>query len=288
MTSDRPSPPFRGLTAGLIWLCTAAGWGAAGGAAEPAVVELGDPRKTVVTISDAEDHYQLGVRLLAVKSLDERSDREANRSLARSGALTALTRHLRVGRGKDLVVGAVQAGGERTEEDAFVLTFTVPKSGVKIVDRPEETREPRLDPEFAPYLLAEPLLMETDGAKVIGLDDGRVLVLGVASAVLRDGSAADRKRAETVARQRALAHVVAEKSGVQVARAETILRKTTVTIDDASGERAESVADYLETTQAKLRGATRDFPIVGRWTSEDGTLASVAVGGFLERPAAGE
>jgi hypothetical protein len=27
---------------------------------------------------------------------------------------------------------------------------------------------------------------------------------------------------------------------------------------------------------------TRDFPIVGRWQSLDGTLFSVAIGGFLD------
>ena len=162
------------------------------------------------------------------------------------------------------------------------MLFRSPKAGVKIVDRPAESTKPRLDPEFAPYLLAEPLLMETEGAKVLRLEDGRVLVLGVASSALKDGSAADRKRAETIAKQRALAHIVSEKTGMQVARAETILKKTSVTIDAEAGEKAESVAEYLETTQAKVRGATRDFPIVGRWTSDDGTLFTVAVGGFLE------
>ena len=152
---------------------------------------------------------------------------------------------------------------------------------MKIVDKPVAVAATRIDPEFAGYLLADPLLMEVEGAKVIRLEDDRILVLGVASSALKDGTAADRKRAETIARQRALAHIVAEKTGVQVARAETFDKKTTVTISDDAGEKAESVAEYLETTQAKVRGATRDFPIVGRWTSDDGTLFTVAVGGFL-------
>jgi len=250
-------------------------------AGEPAVVQLGDPRKTVVAIVDDGTNYRLAVTMLAVKSFDAGSDREANRSLARGSALTALSKHLAVGARREVSLSGLQAGGERLDGDRFALTFTVPKSGVKIVDKPVAVAATRIDPEFAGYLLADPLLMEVEGAKVIRLEDDRILVLGVASSALKDGTAADRKRAETIARQRALAHIVAEKTGVQVARAETFDKKTTVTISDDAGEKAESVAEYLETTQAKVRGATRDFPIVGRWTSADGTLFTVAVGGFF-------
>jgi len=252
-------------------------------AAEPVVIELGDPRKTVVAVEDDGTAYRLAVTMLAVTSFDSGSDREANRSLARSSAITALSKHLRVGKKQQLALSGVTAGGERIEGGRFALAFTVPKGGVKVEDRPAGFAAVKLDPAFADFLLADPLLMEVEGAKVVRLEDDRVLVLGVASSALKDGSAADRKRAETIARQRALAHIVAEKTGVQVARAERFDKKTTVTIDD--GEHATSVAEYFETTQAKVRGATRDFPIVGRWTSDDGTLLSVAVGGIIDPPA---
>ncbi len=117
-------------------------------------------------------------------------------------------------------------------------------------------------------------------------DPVRVLVLGVASSVLKDGSAADRKRAETVARNRAYAHIVAEKTGVQVARSETIGKRVVVTIEEDGRENSSSVSEYLETTKADLQGRTRAFPVVGRWTSPDGTLYYVAVGGILEPAAA--
>jgi hypothetical protein len=253
-------------------------------AVAPAVVELGDPRKTVVTIEDDGTTYRLAVTMLAVKSFDSGSDREANRSLSRSSAVAALAKYLQVGTNRELAVSGLAAGGESLEGGRFALSFTVPKAGVKIVDKPSGFAKVRLDPEFADYLLADPLLMEVEGAKVVRLEDDRILVLGVASSALESGTAADRKRAETIARQRALAHIVAEKTGVQVARAETFDKKTTVTIADDGNEKSASVAEYLETTQAKVKGATRDFPIVGRWTSDDGTLFSVAVGGFFKQP----
>jgi|GEM_PF-2559425 len=280
MTSERPPATGPFLLAVCTIVLARAAVAAEVAAADRVTIELADPRKTTVAIGDDGERYSLDVRMLRVKSFDQRSDREANRSLARSAALTALSRRLNVGRHQDLSVGELRAGAEAVEDEWFRLEFSLPKAAAKVVDRPAEP-ERRLDPEFAPYLLAEPLLMETEGAKVIRVDDGRVLVLGVASAALKDGSAADRKRAETVARQRALAHVVAEKTGVQVARAETLSKKTTVTIDADAGEWADSVAEYLETTRALVKGATHGFPIVGRWTSDDGTLLSVAVGGFL-------
>jgi len=253
-------------------------------AAPPVVVELGDPRGTVVTIDDEGEAYRLAVSMVPVRSFDAGSDRQANRDLARAAALSALSKHLKVGPRQELALGGVTAGAGRIDGERFAVAFTAPKSGLEIVDRPDGLARLKIDPEFAPYLLAEPLLMETEGAKLIRLEDGRILVLGVASSALKDGTAADRKRAETIARQRALAHIVAEKTGVQVARAESVEKKTSVTVTVQGEERATSVAEYLETTRSRVQGATRDFPVVGRWTSADGTLFTVAVGGFIVLP----
>jgi hypothetical protein len=279
------------VQAALIWAGLAAGALVVQAAAadpvtlDPVTVTLGGPREAKVTITDDGEAYQLGVTMRAVTSFDARSDREANRSLARGFATAALARQLGCTPNQELSLSGLTAGAESLADDRFSLPFTIPKAGVKVVDKPSAFAKIRLDPEFADYLLAEPLLMEVDGAKLIRLPDGRVLVLGIASAKLAGPSALDRKKAETVARNRALAHVVAEKTGIQVARAETVEKRTQVVLDAQAGESSSSVAEYLETTSAKVQGMTRDFPIVGRWQSPDGTLLSVAVGGFLEPPA---
>jgi len=258
--------------------------------ARAATIDLGGPREAKVEIDGAGETFALGVSARAVKSFDDGSDREANRALARSFALTALSRHLKLTATQELSVSGLVAGAESVAGDRFKIAFNVPKAGVKVVERPTGVANLRLDPEFAVYLTADPLLMEVEGAKVIRLDAGleatsdeprKLLVLGVASSALQDGSAADRKRAETIARNRAYAHIVAENTGVTVARSETIGKKTTVTIDEDGRETGTSVAEYLETTQAGVRGMTKGFPIVGRWTSPDGTLLYVAVGGIL-------
>ena len=258
--------------------------------ARAATIDLGGPREAKVEIDGTGETYALGVSARAVKSFDDGSDREANRSLARSFALTALSRHLKLTATQELSVTGLVAGAESLAGDRFKITFNAPKAGVKVVERPTGAANLRLDPEFAGILMADPLLMEVEGAKVIRLDAGleamsdeprKLLVLGVASSALQDGSAADRKRAETIARNRAYAHIVAEKTGLTVARSETVAKKTIVTIEEDGRETGTSVAEYLESTQAGVKGMTKGFPIVGRWTSPDGTLFYVAVGGIL-------
>jgi len=258
--------------------------------ARAATIDLGGPREATVEIDSTGETYALGVSARAVKSFDDGSDREANRSLARSFALTALSRHLKLTATQELSVTGLVAGAESLAGDRFKITFNAPKAGVKVVERPTGAANLRLDPEFAGILMADPLLMEIEGAKVIRLDAGleatsdepvRLLVLGVASSALQDGSAADRKRAETIARNRAYAHIVAEKTGLTVARSETVAKKTIVTIEEDGRETGTSLAEYLESTQAGVKGMTKGFPIVGRWTSPDGTLFYVAVGGIL-------
>ena len=258
--------------------------------ARAATIDLGGPREAKVEIDSTGETYALGVSARAVKSFDDGSDREANRSLARSFALTALSRHLKLTATQELSVTGLVAGAESLAGDRFKIAFNAPKAGVKVVERPTGAANLRLDPEFAGILMADPLLMEVEGAKVIRLDAGleamsdepvRLLVLGVASSALQDGSAADRKRAETIARNRAYAHIVAEKTGLTVARSETVAKKTIVTIEEDGRETGTSVAEYLESTQAGVKGMTKGFPIVGRWTSPDGTLFYVAVGGIL-------
>jgi hypothetical protein len=76
--------------------------------------------------------------------------------------------------------------------------------------------EVRIERPFDRYLKANPLLMEIGGAKIIRLAEGRRLVVSVASTVLKDDSAAERLRAERVCRPKALASVIAKRTGVQI------------------------------------------------------------------------
>src|SRR4029077_11599185 len=98
-------------------------------------------------------------------------------------------------------------------------------------DAAEPFADVKIDKKFERYLRANPLLMEAAGAKVLRLANGQQIVLGVASTVLKNQSAAERLRAEKVCRIKALDSVVAEKKGVQGARVEELKEKTVVFIE---------------------------------------------------------
>lgn len=138
-----------------------------------------------------------------------------------------------------------------------------------------------VDDQFLPYLASNILLMETSGAKVIRLTKGRSVVIAVASTAMKDGSAKDRVRAEKVCRVKALASVVAEKKGVQVAHTEQLKEETVVVLDDGK-EKATSVSDLLEITKTKVEGIAKDMPVIGRWKSKDGEIFYLAIGAIVE------
>ncbi|NBX28922.1 hypothetical protein EBR04_00460 [bacterium] len=294
-----PRAGSRGGRGAIAWgmaAAAAAAW-AVESVAAPQRIELGGPRQAVVTIDERDGAYVLDVEAIAVTSFATASDREANRALAKEFALTALTRHLEVAADRQLAVQGLRVGGETLDGKRFRIGFSLPVDGVQISEKPAETTGLVADPAFSAYLLADPLLLEVEGAKVIRLDAGletpadaprRLLVLGVASAGVKGPTAADRVQAEKIARNRAYAHIVAERTGVLVARSETTDKRTVVTIEDDGRDAGSSVSEYLETTSARVRGLTQGFPVVARWRSADGSLAFVAVGGIIDPPAAGD
>lgn len=135
---------------------------------------------------------------------------------------------------------------------------------------------------FDTYLQANPLLMEATGAKIIRLDNGRHVILAVASTVLKDNSAQERLRAEKVCRVKALASVVAEKEGVQVAHVESVNEKTVIVLEGEK-ETGKSVSELLQTTKTKVEGITKDMPVVGRWRSKEGDVFYLALGIVLDK-----
>lgn len=139
-----------------------------------------------------------------------------------------------------------------------------------------------IEDKFREYIEANALLMEVTGAKVIRLPDGRSLVLGVASTALKDMSAKERLRAERVCKIKALANIVAEKEGVQVAHTETLKEKTTVVIDHMR-EAGKSISEFTQLTKTKVEGIAKDMPVVGKWKSKKRDVYYLAIGSFVDQ-----
>ena len=139
----------------------------------------------------------------------------------------------------------------------------------------------KLEKPFDGYLLAQPLLMEVTGAKVIRLPTGGHVVVGVASTVIKDGSAEDRLRAERVCLSKARAAIIGEQQGVQVAHVEQIKDRTVFVVANGK-ETAKSVSELLVMTRSKVEGISRGLAPVGRWKSADGKVFYLAVGGIFD------
>jgi hypothetical protein len=143
-------------------------------------------------------------------------------------------------------------------------------------------RAVEIDPQFDGYLRANPLLMQVPGAKVIRLSNGKQVVLAVASTVLKDDSADERQRAEKDCKIKALASIVAEKQGVQVAHVEQVKEQTVVVLENCK-ESGHSVTEVLQVTTARVQGIAQEMPVVGRWRSVNGKVFFLALGALYDR-----
>ena len=144
----------------------------------------------------------------------------------------------------------------------------------------DKFRDVTLEKAYAPYL-RNALLMEVAGAKVVRLKNGRRVVLGIGSVVLKDGAARTRIDAEKVCKVKALAAVVGEREGVQVAHEEKVADKTVIVLDD-KGEKAKSVSEVMSITRTKTQGIVKGMSVVGKWMSKDRKVMYVALGSICD------
>ncbi len=166
--------------------------------------------------------------------------------------------------------------------NSLALLISLQVAGL-CLDKPgDKFSEVEIEPAYAEYLRADPLLMEVTGAKVLQLRGGNRVVLAVASTVLKDGSAQERLRAEKVCRIKALASVVGTTQGVQVCRVEQLTERTALVVVGVV-EKAASVSELLQVTQTKVEGVAKDMAVVGRWKSPEGDVFYLALGGVYDR-----
>lgn len=140
-----------------------------------------------------------------------------------------------------------------------------------------QIREP-----YRSYLLADPLLMQVTGAKLIELGNGRRIVMAVASVVPESTAPRHRLEAERVCRVKAMAHIIARRNPVQVVHSEQVKERVIIRIENGR-EHAGSTSEVLETIRTRVEGTTQDLPVVGRWLSHDRSTLYLAVGTVIDR-----
>ncbi len=133
------------------------------------------------------------------------------------------------------------------------------------------------EPPFDSCLLASPLLMEIGGARGFRMDDGRIVVLSVASTTVEDDSAADRLRMIKICRAKAAANILKEQQGIEVHTVTHQEDKTVMVIKDGI-EYASNVTELLDMVREEARGRVHSLPVVATWYSSDHRLFYLAIG----------
>jgi hypothetical protein len=139
----------------------------------------------------------------------------------------------------------------------------------------------QIESPFDVFLKAHPVLMEVTGVKVIRLQDGRRVILAVASTPLQDGSSADLLRAEKVCKVKIATHLLKQTQGIQLAHEEKVQEGAFhVSLDDTVN--VTGGANFMSLTTAKVEGLVKELPPVGRWRSGNGKVAFLAAGAILD------
>lgn len=131
-------------------------------------------------------------------------------------------------------------------------------------------------PEFEPFLLSDPILLEAGGCKAFRTEDGRTVLIAVGFTEVRDRSAKDRVRRKKVAEQKAFAEL-AKYREIEVTFFSERVKTTTISskngVEEGSSHKTSS-SRITVNAEAYISGMLT----VGSWYSEDGKLFYLAKG----------
>lgn len=143
----------------------------------------------------------------------------------------------------------------------------------------------QIEEPFHRYIMGDVLLMESvNPVKEVELADGRRIVIAVGS-VVRDGdSPRGRLDAERIAYVKAHAALVARYNPTSLSQTEDLRERAAITVNNGR-EQGEATTEIRRTIRTRVEGTVRDLPVIGRWTSRDGSTLYVAVGAIGDRSA---
>ena len=103
----------------------------------PKTIDLGGPRKATVTITQADDVYEIEVSLIPIRCFDSGMNRRLSQEKARSCAIEALLRHLGDSKRQSATVSNVEIIDAKNTETRFILVMRVPRHGVLLTEATE-------------------------------------------------------------------------------------------------------------------------------------------------------
>lgn len=134
----------------------------------------------------------------------------------------------------------------------------------------------QIDAEFKPYLLAEKVMLQTGGCKILITPDGKKLLVSVGFTEIRGNSAKERVRQLRVAGYNADAEI-AKHQRIEVIH--FAQRSKSVVVSQENGNETSKVQrTSVSVTTVQAEASIDSLETVGTWKSADGTLFFVAKG----------
>lgn len=153
------------------------------------------------------------------------------------------------------------------------LSQTAAGSAAKV---PAGISKAQFSPEFEPFLLKDPVLLEAGGCRAFRAEKGKIVLIAVGVADVKDQSARDRIERKSVAKQRAMKEL-ANHNGVEVSHFSERGKATTISTKNKQ-EAGESRRSSVSRTRIFAETHISNMIVAGQWYSPDGKLFYLALG----------
>lgn len=144
-----------------------------------------------------------------------------------------------------------------------------------------EIANAKILPEFKPFLLSDPILLDIGGCKAFQTADGKTVLIAVGYAEVKDQSPKDRILRQKIAEQRAFGEL-AKHQEVEVVHFSELHKAVTISSKDRS-EIGSLQKSHFSRTTVKAEAYVEEMLTVGQWYSKDEKLFYLAKGCMIQQ-----
>ena len=252
------------------------------------------PRMASANVTHTNGQWNISVRFIPVTSFEENKNLLENHRMALSIAEWGLLKELKAKQSQSVETSGMEKIAFSVGKDFAVAEFSVPDGGVRIVEKkfpvhaknmedqgnsnmpawPDSLSDVKIpNAEIEVILRRHPFFVETGGAKILRLADGKVLV---ASIGMTDATKAPMAR-RTISERKARAALISHVNGTKVFT-ETLINNRSVTKVSEKGEAALEITESTERIRESSAGKLQGLDVIGTWILKDGNLFCLAVG----------
>jgi len=255
------------------------------------------PRMASASVSQTNGLWNISVRFVPVVSFEENKNLLENHRMARSVAEWGLLKELKAKPSQTLEMSGLEKIAFSVEDDFAAAVFSVPIEGVRLVEKkapvskdngdvqerpsapawPDTITDIKIcDGETEAILRRHPFFIETGGAKILRLENGKALIIAIG---MTDAAKPPVSR-RTIAENKARAALVSQVNGIKVFT-EKRLDEKTVSNMSGKGEAAFEISESTERIRSISAGKIQGLEVVGTWVLKDGNQFCLAIGRII-------